>query len=185
MMDRTRHGGSHASTAAFLMSVFLQTVGLIHVVSLLLQALWHVVATATNLSTNSIGGVEDVPMLLDASESFRNANMLSCTRQTYQDRKIPAFCNEAFHDQLPTVLLVSCLTIWWNPKLHRRFQDAGSIITHLQQYYTLQFIVVVSRVLAMLFLDPTRNSMADDATKGAHLFMAMFLLSVSMDLPFE
>lgn len=77
-------------------------------------------------------------------------------------------------------LIMGCLSIWWNPKLRMKVVGSFGRLANLAEYYEIQLIFMVIRVIFWsLFKDPSASGIDAQKCVAGHLFMMLFTILVN------
>lgn len=106
-------------------SFLISLAGLGHISGLILQLLWHAVASQARSP--------DVPL--------RGITLATCLRTW----PVPLACTDYTAAVVPTSLLINLLCIWWNPEWQRRLSGQEGRLRGLASYYTAQVSILALR----------------------------------------
>lgn len=178
MMDRTRQHTYENGWRALFTRYLLRLAGVGFTGSTFLQACWHAIAAMTSQSRATTTAADNIPGQSPISQNANATGYASCLVHAYQYHAHGPHCSLLFQDWIPILLLIASLTAWWNPQLLRRYTRRTGTLTHMWEYYSFQIILLFLRAAAFHFLQLPAALLKGESLKGAHLFMALLLLSV-------
>lgn len=130
--------------------------------SLVGQLLWHTLGATAEISI--------APSLEDDAGS-----LLQCFQQLTRIGRVSSTCSTRAYPIAAVSLLLGLLSIWWNPLQARKLHGVPGRMLGLREFYKLQGIVNVLRILSAYSLgeDLDRNTV-----KAAHAIMLVVNLVV-------
>ncbi|KAI9829068.1 MAG: hypothetical protein M1832_000091 [Thelocarpon impressellum] len=125
----------------------------------------------SQMSWNLLGAVASAPtgLAIDGSTMF-----LECLSRCVLRREVEADCAVEAHDVALTGLLLGVAGVWWNNRLMEKVRGSGGRMVGLSEFYKLQAVALVTRVLAWYLLREGSLELGPEARKGAHSFMLAF-----------
>lgn len=109
-------------------------------------------------------------------------NAVSCGRQARKYGEVQGECMPAFAGEMKFAILAMAATFWWNNKLHAKVKGwTGGRLLGLRNHLAVQAMMLVLRAGSWWLLqDPASSVLHQQAYRGAHLFVALLIFSVSL-----
>lgn len=124
------------------MSVLTLVGCLIWYLSIVSQLLWHGLELASFVSQDSSELVDDT------------ASLSECIFRAATSYQVNTRCAQSIYSPAGWILVLSLLTVWWNPIMRRRWIDRA---IGLKEFYKLQLIVLLTRFAAWYTLGNARK----------------------------
>ena len=182
MVERTRNGDSQRSKCWSWRwrSAILRLAGLGWHSAAALQCLWH----ATSLLETGKGMEEGTEPSSELSTFMGDSATAFPRYRLAYFYTINERMNMISRSFMPAVLFLAVSTLWWNNKLRRKYLGVGGRMVGKLDYYALQLVSFVIKVLAFWVLSGRGNTgLSADAINGAHTFMIIFVMIVSSTSP--
>jgi hypothetical protein len=161
-LQRTRRGEAENLPRNYVLDTALVAGGIVWFGSILAQLMWHILG-----------------ITLEAQWEQQSATLSQCVVQSIQSWSTDLICYEKATSLLPKALILALLSSWWHRKLHIASRTRGTLAKQ-KDYYTLQAIFLLVRILGYWFLTRKPTSMAM-SSQPLHGFMAVFIAIVSSD----
>jgi len=172
MMDRTRHGYGPGTSSGVAYSVLFRIAGVGWILSIVLQACWHAMAA---MSVPQQWSLDEYKESLYAGAPTPK----ECVHQAIYSRKMHKACVAPVTSWMPYIILLSLTTLWWNRHFLTICTRRSVQITGIRDYYILQVMTFVIRIVAWHFLRPDLPYLSGDMLKAGHLFAIMLITLVS------
>jgi hypothetical protein len=88
-------------------------------------------------------------------------------------------CFVALAPLVQWLLILGFLSSWWNNRLAQRIHGSGRLV-NLNEYLVLQVVFLAARSFSVWALRDPSSSFIPIPQEAAHLFMALFIVIVSM-----
>lgn len=128
---RRRHNRQNTSASRF-RSLLISMAGLGHLSGLLMQLVWHGVAS------QAVGTAESILP--------RTTTLGACLRTW----PVSSGCASAAVSMVPASLFISLICIWWNPEWQRRLSGQEGRLRGLRSYYITQLSILTLRFAVWL-----------------------------------
>jgi hypothetical protein len=162
MVDKTR-GTRIPHHASSWMSFIIFLGGLLWAVSWAGQVLWNGVGLW--MATLEYDGLIDEVIASSAS---------TCVQQAISGVPIASGCIELVDWVARLALILSFLTIWWNPRLQENLGRRGWKIAGKKEYYFVQLLMLGARCATYAYLTQTSNSLlVTQVLHAASLFLGL------------
>ncbi|KAE8147285.1 Ima1 N-terminal domain-containing protein [Aspergillus avenaceus] len=113
---------------------------------------------------------------LKSDEPLAQPSIISCVRQSLQNRRVPSPCSVDLSPYAGLSLIAGILSLWYNPKLRLKVEGRGGRFVGLGEYYQVQLIVMVVRcVFWALLRDPSSSGLQPNLPPTLHTFMFIFV----------
>ncbi len=169
MMEKTRGGGIPYNFGSWGWRDAVLLVGaLAWWASLAGQILWNIMGATVSL---------------EGSDGLRAegtaGNIRSCLDQFLQQRATDKSCVSETATIARLSIFLGMVSIWWNNRLFEKVRGTGGRMVGLSEYYKLQIVMLVTRVVAWWAVHNAGSiNMSPVALKGAHGFMLAFTIIV-------
>ena len=134
------------------------------------QLFWHMLGLLSRSEADVLG-------LADDDEGF----LQSCITQVWYEHQIDRACGMAASPVAGLAMILSILSLWWNPLMKQKIQGIKGRMEGLGEYYSVQVVSLVVRGLAWAILKPGSAVPLDsNLDRGLHAFMLLFLIIVGI-----